>query len=108
MDALKRGCCWVRSMWRNFPACDGAVLVFMVYSFTRVPAVVGMKVENITNKANTGKCVCTKTAAPRDPGPSQGRGISRRLSSSEFRFEHDEQHTHYRVDRSFWSPRPPA
>ena len=63
MEALKCGCCRVRSMWRNFPACEGAVLVFMVYSFARVPAVVGMKVEDITNKANTGKCVCTKTAA---------------------------------------------
>lgn len=73
MEALKCGCCRVRSMWRNFPACEGAVLVFMVYSFTRVPAVVGMKVEVLPIRQTPVSASARKRRqAPRDPGPSRG------------------------------------
>ena len=61
---------------------DRALLAVMVYSFARVSAVVGMRVEDYyqQGEALVAAAPGKRRQAPRRPGPPQGGGLSRRLS----------------------------
>ena len=61
---------------------DRALLAVMVYSFARVTAVVGMRVEDYYQQGKRWWLRLQEGGgeAPRRPGPPQGGGLSRRLS----------------------------